>query len=87
VVPYGEGYVFPKHKWLPSKLFYDKMYGTHAVHERALELGILSEHHPVEDARHHIQHDEYGNLTSVFYEIRGCMAQFFEKVMYPEETI
>ncbi len=47
----------------------------------------LSEHHSVEDARHHIQHDEYGNLTPVFYEIRGCMAQFFAKVMYPEETI
>lgn len=80
VVPYAEGYVFPKLKWLPSKLFYAKMYGTYAIHQRALELGIRSEHHPVEDPRHHIQYDEEGHLTPVFYEIRDAMALFFAQI-------
>ena len=69
VVPYREGY--------PTRLLTGKFYGTLAVHERAMALGIPCEHHPCPEKRHRLQIDKRGALTPRFYEIRDRMAAFF----------
>ena len=76
VMPYDEGYPFPSIS-LISKLFSEKMYGTRAVHEKALSLGLRAEHHPCPEKRHRLHLDRDGNYTSRFYEIRDAMAAFF----------
>lgn len=76
VMPYGEGYPFPSIS-LISRLFSEKMYGTRAVHEKALSLGLRAEHHPCPEKRHRLHLDRDGNYTSRFYEIRDAMAAFF----------
>lgn len=77
VMPYGGGYPFKKFNWGPTRLFAPYMYGTRAIHDRALELGIRTEHHPCPLARHRLHMDREGNFTPLFYEIRDRMAGFF----------
>ena len=73
VMPYDYGYPLG---WA-GKLFSDPMYGTHAVHEKALELGLRAEHHPVPEPRHRMHLDDALQYTPRFYEIRDAMAEFF----------
>ena len=73
VMPYDYGYPLG---WA-GKLLSDPMYGTHAVHEKALELGLRAEHHPCPEARHRIHLDDALEYTPRFYEIRDAMAEFF----------
>lgn len=73
VMPYDYGYPLG---WA-GKLFSDPMYGTHAVHEKGLELGLRAEHHPCPEPRHRIHLDDALNYTPRFYEIRDAMAEFF----------
>ena len=73
VMPYDFGYPLG---WA-GKLLSDPMYGTHAVHEKALELGLRAEHHPCPEARHRIHLDDALEYTPRFYEIRDAMAEFF----------
>ena len=73
VMPYDFGYPLG---WA-GKLFSDPMYGTHAVHEKALELGLRAEHHPCPEPGHRIHLDEALEYTPRFYEIRDAMAVFF----------
>ncbi|MBR5404038.1 MAG: alpha/beta hydrolase [Bacteroidales bacterium] len=80
VMPYGEGYPFTKKDgalWPPSWMFIKKMYGTGAIHKRALELGLRSEHHPIEEAGHRLHIGPDGSFTPLFYEIQDRMATFF----------
>ena len=77
VMPYDYGYPLG---WA-GKLISDPMYGTHAVHERALELGLRAEHHPVPEPRHRMHLDDALKYTPRFYEIRDAMAEFFAKEM------
>jgi acetyl esterase/lipase len=77
IMPYGGGYPFKKFNWGPTRLFAPYMYGTKAIHERALELGIRAEHHPYPLAKHRLHMDREGNFTPFFYEIRDRMATFF----------
>ncbi len=84
VMPYGEGYPFTKKEgalWPPSWMFIKKMYGTGAIHKRALELGLRSEHHPVEEAGHRLHIGPDGNFTPLFFEIQDRMAAFFAEEM------
>ena len=53
------------------------MYGTGAIHKRALELGLRSEHHPIEEAGHRLHIGPDGNFTPLFFEIQDRMATFF----------
>ena len=86
VMPYDGGYPFPSIS-LISRLFSEKMYGTHAVYEKALSLGYRAEHHPCAEKRHRLHLDDAGNYTSRFYEIRDAMAKFFaEEMREPEAT-
>ena len=73
VMPYDFGYPLG---W-PGRLLSDPMYGTHAVHEKALELGLRAEHHPCPEARHRIHLDDALEYTPRFYEIRDAMTEFF----------
>lgn len=79
-VPYGEGYPFRtggKGPQLPSQWFSEKMYGTRAVYERALALGLRAEHHPCPEAGHRLHIGRDGEFTPRYYEIRDRMAAFF----------
>lgn len=80
VMPYDGGYPFPKLS-LVMPMFIDYMYGTHAVHEKALELGLRAEHHPCTEARHRLHLDDALEYTPRFYEIRDAMAAFFAEEM------
>ena len=73
VMPYDRGYPLG---WA-GRILSDPMYGTHAVHEKALELGLRAEHHPCPEPRHRIHLDDALNYTPRFYEIRDAMAEFF----------
>ena len=73
VMPYDRGYPVG---WA-GKLISDPMYGTHAVHEKALELGLRAEHHPCPEPRHRLHLDDALEYTPRFYEIRDAMAVFF----------
>ena len=77
VMPYDYGYPLG---WA-GKLYSDPMYGTHAVHEKALELGMRAEHHPCSEPRHRIHLDDAMEYTPRFYEIRDAMAVFFAEEM------
>ena len=77
IMPYGGGYPFKKFNWGPTRIFAPYMYGTKAIHDRALELGIRAEHHPYPLTKHRLHMDREGNFTPFFYEIRDRMATFF----------
>lgn len=80
VVPYEEGYPLKAAGFL-SSIFSDKMYGTHAIHQKALTVGLRSEHHPVPEARHRLHLDDKLQFTPRFYEIQEAMAVFFASEM------
>jgi dienelactone hydrolase len=73
ILPYEEGY--PLNNRL--KHFSDYFYGTHAIHEKAVSLGIPAEHHPCLEPRHALHLDENFSFTPRFAEIRDAMAAFF----------
>ena len=77
VMPYDRGYPVGR----AGKLLSDPMYGTHAVHEKALELGLRAEHHPCPEPRHRLHLDDALEYTPRFYEIRDAMAVFFAEEM------
>ena len=80
VMPYDGGYPV-KALSLIMPLFIDYMYGTHAIHEKALSIGLKSEHHPCEERRHRLHLDDDMQYTPRFYEIRDAMVKFFAEQM------
>ena len=56
----------------------DYFYGTHAIHEKAVSLGIPAEHHPCLEPRHALHLDESFSFTPRFAEIRDGMAAFLQ---------
>lgn len=77
IMPYGGGYPFKKYSWGPTRIFAPHMYGTKAIHDRAVQLGIRAEHHPYPLAKHRLHMNREGKFTPIFYEIRDRMAAFF----------
>ena len=77
VMPYDFGYPLG---WA-GKLFSDPMYGTHAIYEKAVSIGLRAEHHPCTEARHRLYLDDNMQYTPRFYEIRDAMTQFFAEEM------
>lgn len=75
VMPYDGGYPLG----LPGKLFSDYMYGTHAVYEKAVAIGLPAEHHPCEEARHRLHLDDAMQRNARFYEIQDSMRLFFDR--------
>ena len=80
VMPYDGGYPFRKLSFV-MPMFIDYMYGTHAIHEKAREIGLRTEHHPCPEVRHRLHLDDDLEYTPRFYEIRDAMAEFFAKEM------
>ena len=80
VMPYGAGYPFPKLS-LVTPWFVDKMYGTQAIYEKAVSIGLKAEHHPCEEARHRLHLADDLSYTRRFYEIRDAMVRFFAEEM------
>lgn len=80
VMPYGAGYPFPKLS-LVTPWFVDKMYGTQAIYEKAVSIGLKAEHHPCEEARHRLHLADDLSYTRRFYEIRDTMVRFFAEEM------
>ena len=84
VMPYGKGYPFrtgDRHFQTPTQWFSEVMYGTEAIHEQALKLGLRTEHHPCPEPRHRLHIGDDGDFTPRFYEIRDRMAIFFAEEM------
>ena len=73
ILPYEGGYPISK----SARLFSDYYYGTHAIHEKAVSLGIPAEHHPCPESRHALHLDENLSYTPRFTEIRDAMVAFF----------
>ena len=80
VMPYDGGYPFQALSWL-MPAFMDYMYGTHAIHEKAVSIGLKAEHHPCEEPRHRLHLDDAMQYTPRFFEIRDAMAVFFASEM------
>ena len=77
VMPYDFGYPLG----FAGRLMSDPVYGTHAIYEKAVSIGLRAEHHPCEEARHRLHLDDALEYTPRFYEIRDAMVQFFAEVM------
>ena len=80
VMPYEAGYPFQKLS-LVMPLFIDFMYGTHAIYERAREIGLKAEHHPCEETRHRLHLTDDLQYSPRFFEIRDAMVRFFAEEM------
>ena len=83
LMPYRRGYPFRTggKRWPPTQWVCDELFGTAAIHERALELGLRAEHHAFPEARHRLHLDPDGDFTPRFFEIRDRMATFFSESM------
>ena len=77
MVPYDYGYPMGK----AGRLVSDPMFGTHAIYEKALEIGLRAEHHACPEARHRLHLDDEMKETPRFYEIRDAMVKFFAEQM------
>lgn len=80
VVPYDEGYPLERFR-LISRMLSGTLFGTHAIHVKALSLGLRSEHHPCPGSRHRLHIGDDGQFTPRFYEVRDAMARFFGEQM------
>ena len=77
VMPYDSGYPLG----FAGRLLSEPMYGTHAIHEKAVSIGLRAEHHPCPEARHRLHLDDDLQYTPRFYEIRDAMVKFFAEEM------
>ena len=77
MVPYDYGYPMGK----AGRLISEPMFGTHAVHEKAVAIGLRAEHHPCPEARHRLHLDDEMKETPRFFEIRDAMVKFFAEEM------
>lgn len=77
MVPYDYGYPMGR----TGRLIADPMYGTHAIYEKAVSIGLRAEHHPCPEARHRLHLDSEMKETPRFYEIRDAMVRFFAEQM------
>ena len=80
MVPYDDGYPISSMRFL-SGILSDRMFGTHAIHQKALSIGLRSEHHPCQEHHHRLHMDDKMEFTPRFYEIRDAMARFFGGMM------
>ena len=82
IMPYSKGYPFQSRLGCFSflmGLFSNKMYGTYAIYQKALEKGIACEHHACPETGHRLHMNKDGQFTPRFYEMRDAMAAFFSK--------
>lgn len=76
ILPYGKGYPF-KAIGEFQKVFFDEMYGSSVIHQKANELGIRSVLHTFHGQGHTLHLDENRKLNENFYTIQNEMVDFF----------
>ena len=77
VMPYDFGYPLGT----AGRLLSDPMFGTHAIYEKAVSIGLRAEHHPCPESRHRLHLDDAMQYTPRFFEIRDAMVKFFAEEM------
>ena len=84
ILPYRFGYPFRALGEF-NKVFFDEMYGSSYIHEKAEELGIRSELHTFKGQGHTLHLDENRQLNNNFYTIQNNIVDFFydELIPYP----
>lgn len=82
ILPYRFGYPFRALGEF-NKVFFDEMYGSLYIHEKALELGIRSELHTFNGQGHTLHLDENRQLNSNFYTIQNNIVDFFFDELVP----
>jgi hypothetical protein len=82
VLPYRFGYPFSALGEL-QKVFFDEMYGSYYIDQKAKELGIRSELHTFYGEGHTLHLDENRNLNDNFYTIQNEMVDFFYEELNP----
>ena len=82
ILPYGFGYPFRAIGEF-QKVFFDEMYGSSYIHEKAQELGIRSKLHTFQGQGHALHLDENRNLNENFYTIQNEITDFFYNELIP----
>lgn len=85
VVPYDYDVPFKDIELGVSKLFFEKMYGSAAIHRKAKQLGYRQELHTFPGAGHAPHVDKNDNPTEKFWFIQKEMTDFFFKEFIPHE--
>ena len=85
VVPYGADVPFKDLKLNISNLFFNKMYGSKAIHERAKKLGYREELHTFPGCGHAPHVDANNQPNEKFYFIQEKTTDFFYREFVPEE--
>ena len=82
VLPYRFGYPFRALGEF-QKVFFDEMYGSYFIDEKARELGIRSKLHTFEGEGHTLHFDENRKLNDNFYTIQNEITDFFYEELNP----
>lgn len=82
VLPYRYGYPFRALGEF-QKVFFDKMYGSYFINQKANELGIRSELHTFHGEGHTLHLDEHRMLNDNFYTIQNEIVDFFYEELNP----
>ena len=82
IMPYKSGYPFEA-MGVFKKVFFDEMYGSYCIDQKAKELGIRSKLYTFEGEGHALHLDEDRNLNENFYIIQNEIADFFYQEINP----
>ncbi|MBR5781320.1 MAG: alpha/beta hydrolase [Bacteroidales bacterium] len=82
VLPYRFGYPFRALGEF-QKVFFDEMYGSYYIDQKARQLGIRSELHTFIGEGHTLHLDENRNLSDNFYTIQNEIVDFFYEELQP----
>ena len=85
VVPYGEEVPFKDMKLSINNWFFNKMYGSKPIHERAKKLGYRTELHTFPDCGHAPHVDANNQPNEKFYLIQEKTTDFFYKEFGSED--
>ncbi len=86
IIPYGFGYPFRAIGEF-KKVFFDEMYGSKYIHEKAQELGIRSVLHTFTGKGHALHLDENRKLNQNFYLIQNEIVDFFYDELVPHPVV
>lgn len=87
VVPYDYDVPFKDIQLGFSKLFFNKMYGSAAIHRKAKELGYRQTLHTFPGAGHAPHVDKNDNPTEKFWFIQKEMTDFFYREFLPRDVV
>lgn len=82
VLPYRFGYPFRALGEF-QKVFFDEMYGSYLINQKAKEFGLRSELHTFEGQGHTLHLDENRRLNNNFFTIQNEIVDFFYEELNP----